>query len=112
MKKIEAVIRHHKLDEVKSAVSQAGIQGMTVTEVRAYGAQQSRTDAYRGLEYAVDFAPRVKLEIVVSDQECRLVVEAILSSARTGEPGDGSIVISTLSNAVRVRTGEVAEAAM
>jgi nitrogen regulatory protein P-II 1 len=112
MKKIEAIIRHFKLEEVKDALNAKGIQGMTVTEVRGFGRQKGHTETYRGAEYAVDFLPKVKIEVVVSDKDSQGVIEAILKSARTGQVGDGKIFVSELTNAIRIRTGETDEVAV
>lgn len=112
MKKIEAIIRRHKLDDVKAALSEAGVEGMTIHEVRGFGRQQGRWESYRGLEYAVDFTPRIKVEVVVVDQSLPVVMQAIVTGARTGETGDGMIYVSTPVDVVRVRTGETAEAAI
>ncbi|MBF2097746.1 MAG: P-II family nitrogen regulator [Gloeomargaritaceae cyanobacterium C42_A2020_066] len=106
MKKIEAIIRPFKLDEVKIALVNAGIVGMTVSEVRGFGRQRGQTERYRGSEYTVEFLQKLKVEIVVEDNQVDLVVEKILSAARTGEIGDGKIFISTVEAAVRIRTGE------
>jgi nitrogen regulatory protein P-II 1 len=112
MKKIEAIIRHFKVEDVKNALSANGVQGMTVTEVRGFGRQKGHTETYRGNEYAVDFVPKVKLEIVVADGDAQGVVDAILESARTGQVGDGKIFISELVDTIRIRTGETAEVAV
>jgi nitrogen regulatory protein P-II 1 len=106
MKKIEAVIRHYKLEEVKNALSAAGIQGMTVSEVRGFGRQRGHKETYRGTEYTVDFLPKVKLELVVSDEEAQKAVETIIQVARTGQIGDGKIFVTKLSEVIRIRTGE------
>ena len=106
MKKIEAIVRHHKLDEVKSALTGAGVQGMTITEVRGFGRQRGHTEAYRGTEYTVEFVPKVKVEIVVSDANLNLAIDAILRAARTGQVGDGKVFVSDLKSVVRIRTGE------
>jgi len=111
MKKIEAIIRHFKLDDVKDALSAAGVQGMTVTEVRGFGRQKGHTETYRGAEYAVDFVPKVKLEVVVTTDDAPKAIEAILNSARTGQVGDGKIFVSDLTDTIRIRTGESAEVA-
>ncbi len=111
MKKIEAVIRHFKLEAVKNALSEKGIKGMTVTEVRGFGRQKGHTETYRGAEYTVDFIPKVKLEVVATNDEAQKVVDTIVNTARTGQVGDGKIFISDLANVVRIRTGEQAEAA-
>lgn len=112
MKKIEAVIRHFKLEAVKNALSEKGIKGMTVTEVRGFGRQKGHTETYRGAEYAVDFIPKVKLEVVVHNEDAQKVVDTIVNTARTGQVGDGKIFISDLANVVRIRTGEQADAAI
>ena len=106
MKKIEAVIRHFKLEEVKEAVIEAGVQGMTVTEVRGFGRQKGHKEQYRGAEYSVDFLPKVKLEVIVADDQAKPVIEAIVRSARTGQIGDGKIFVTDLAETVRIRTGE------
>ncbi len=106
MKKVEAIIRHFKLDDVKEALNAKGIQGMTVTEVTGFGRQKGHKNIYRGTPYTVDFVPKVKVEIVVPDSDLEEVVETILRVARTGEVGDGKIFISDLSSVIRIRTGE------
>ncbi len=106
MKKIEAIIKPFKLEDVKDALAEAGITGMTVTEVKGYGRQQGHSELYRGAEYVVDFLPKVKIELVVSDENVDMVVEKITESARTGKIGDGKIFISSVEKAVRIRTGE------
>jgi nitrogen regulatory protein P-II 1 len=106
MKKIEAVIKPFKLDEVKEALQEIGIQGLSVLEAKGFGRQKGHTELYRGAEYVVDFLPKVKIEIVVSDDLCEQAVEAIVNAARTGKIGDGKIFISTVEQAVRIRTGE------
>jgi nitrogen regulatory protein P-II 1 len=106
MKKIEAIIKPFKLDEVKEALSRAGIEGLTVTEVKGFGRQKGHTEVYRGAEYVVDFLPKVKLEIVVDDGKAAEVVETICTTARTGHIGDGKIFVLPLDEAVRIRTGE------
>ncbi len=106
MKKIEAIVRHHKLEEVKQALTEQGVSGMTVTEVRGFGRQRGRSEIYRGAEYRVDFIPKYKVEIVVPDAKLEPVVEAIIRSGKTGQVGDGKIFIYELSNAIRIRTGE------
>ena len=112
MKKIEAIIRHFKLEEVKNALTEKGVKGMTVTEVRGFGRQKGHTETYRGAEYAVDFIPKVKVELVVSDADCQGLIDAIIQSARTGQVGDGKIFITELAGAIRIRTGESAEVAV
>ena len=112
MKKIEAIVRHFKLEEVKDALNARGVQGMTVTEVRGFGRQKGHTETYRGAEYAVDFLPKVKIEVVVSDTDSAQVIETILSAARTGQVGDGKIFVTDLADVIRIRTGETAHAAV
>jgi len=106
MKKIEAVIRHFKLEEVKDALTKAGIHGMTVSEVRGFGRQKGHKEQYRGAEYTVDFLPKVKIEVVVDDADEKKVIDKILETARTGNIGDGKIFVSRLEGAIRIRTGE------
>ena len=106
MKKVEAIIRHYKLEDVKNALSQAGIQGMTVSEIRGFGRQRGHKETYRGAEYTVDFLPKVKLEVVVDDMDVNKAVETITSVARTGQIGDGKIFITPLEEVIRIRTGE------
>ena len=106
MKKIEAIIKPFKLDEVKEALHEVGLQGITVTEAKGFGRQKGHTELYRGAEYIVDFLPKVKLEVVVSDETAEKVVEAIASAAQTGRIGDGKIFVSPIEAAVRIRTGE------
>jgi len=106
MKKIEAIIKPFKLEEVKEALANVGVQGMTVTEVKGFGRQKGHTEIYRGSEYTVDFLPKVKIEIVVADDQSAPVAEAIVSSANTGKIGDGKVFISTMEEAIRIRTGE------
>jgi nitrogen regulatory protein P-II 1 len=106
MKKIEAVIRHFKLEEVKDALTAVGVQGMTVSEVRGFGRQKGHKEQYRGAEYTVDFLPKVKIEIVVADEDEKKTIDAILKTARTGQIGDGKIFITNLQEAIRIRTGE------
>ncbi len=112
MKKIEAIIRHFKLEDVKNALTEHGVQGMTITEVRGFGRQKGHTEMYRGTEYAVDFVPKVKLEIVVSDQQEHHVIETIMRTAQTGQIGDGKIFVIDLANTIRIRTGETGEDAL
>lgn len=106
MKKIEAVIRHFKLEEVKDALTKAGIHGMTVSEVRGFGRQKGHKEQYRGAEYTVDFLPKVKMEVVVDDADTKKVIDTILQTARTGQIGDGKIFVTNLDEAIRIRTGE------
>lgn len=112
MKKIEAVIRHFKLEDVKNALIEGGFQGMTVTEVRGFGRQRGHTETYRGAEYAVDFVPKVKLEIVVADGDLDKAVAVVVESAKTGQIGDGKIFVSELKDIVRIRTGETGDSAL
>jgi nitrogen regulatory protein P-II 1 len=106
MKKIEAIIKPFKLDEVKAALTAAGAQGMTVTEVRGHGRQKGHTEIYRGAEYNVDFLPKIKIEVVIEDDQMEAVIEAIETSARTDRIGDGKIFVIPVENVIRVRTGE------
>ena len=106
MKKIEAIIKPFKLDEVKEALSSLGVQGLTVTEVKGFGRQKGHTELYRGAEYVVDFLPKIKLEVVVADDAADAVVDAIVEAANTGRIGDGKIFILPLGEAIRIRTGE------
>ena len=112
MKKIEAIIKPFKLDEVKEALQEAGLQGITVTEAKGFGRQKGHTELYRGAEYVVDFLPKVKLEIVVPDDMLDKAVEVIVASARTGRIGDGKIFVSDVAEAIRIRTGETGDAAV
>ena len=106
MKKIEAIIRHFKLEDVKNALTEEGVQGMTITEVRGFGRQKGHTEMYRGTEYAVDFVPKVKLEVVVDDDAVQNVIDTVMRSAQTGQIGDGKIFITDLADTIRIRTGE------
>ena len=106
MKKIEAIIRHFKLEDVKNALVEKGISGMTITEVRGFGRQKGHTEMYRGTEYRVDFVPKVKIEVVVDDSKSQLAVAAIVKAAQTGQVGDGKIFVTNLAETIRVRTGE------
>ena len=106
MKKIEAIIKPFKLDEVKEALQEAGIQGLSVTEVKGFGRQKGHTELYRGAEYVVDFLPKVKIELVLADEAVERAVEAIRKAAQTGRIGDGKIFVSTIDEAIRIRTGE------
>ncbi len=112
MKKIEAIIKPFKLEEVKAALTALGIQGMTVAEVKGFGRQKGHTEIYRGSEYTVDFLPKVKIEIVVADAQSNAAVDAIAKAAKTGKIGDGKIFVSAVENAVRIRTGETGEQAV
>jgi nitrogen regulatory protein P-II 1 len=112
MKKVEAIVRHHKLDEVKAALVEKGFEGMTVSEVRGFGRQKGQTETYRGAEYKIDFIPKIKIEVVVPDERGDLVVDTIIKAAQTGKIGDGKIFVSDLGNAVRIRTGESGDSAI
>ena len=112
MKKVEAIIKPFKLDEVKTALSKIGVQGLTVSEVRGFGRQKGHKEQYRGAEYTIDFVPKVKIEIAVSDAAVVGVIDAITRAARTGEIGDGKIFVSPLEEAIRIRTGERGESAV
>ena len=112
MKKVEAVVRHFTLEDVKNALTERGIHGMTVTEVRGFGRQKGHTEIYRGTEYAVDFVPKVKIEVVCSDSNLQSVIDMIVKTAQTGQIGDGKIFVSDLDNAIRIRTGEQGEDAL
>ncbi len=112
MKKIEAVIKPFKLDEVREALSEVGITGLTVTEVKGFGRQKGHTELYRGAEYVVDFLPKIKIEVVVARDVVEQAVEAIIKSARTGKIGDGKIFVMPVEQVVRIRTGETKEAAI
>lgn len=107
MKKIEAIIKPFKLDEVKEALQEVGIQGITVLEAKGFGRQKGHTELYRGAEYVVDFLPKVKLEVVLEDNNVERAVEAIKTAAETGRIGDGKIFISTIDDVIRIRTGEI-----
>lgn len=106
MKKIEAIIRHFKLEEVKDALTAVGIQGMTVSETRGFGRQKGHKEHYRGAEYTVDFLPKAKVEVVVADDQVQSVIDSIIKTARTGEIGDGKIFVTEMEEMVRIRTGE------
>ena len=112
MKLITAIIKPHMLDGVRDALSSAGVQGLTVTEVKGFGRQKGHTEIYRGSEYTVDFVPKVKVEVVANDDQVETITQAIVSSARTGEIGDGKIFVSDMGHAVRIRTGEAGPAAL
>ena len=112
MKKIEAVIKPLKLDEVKEALQELGVQGMTVIEAKGYGRQKGHTELYRGAEYVVDFLPKIKIEVVVSDDQLEAALEAIVGAARTGRIGDGKIFVSEITDVLRIRTGETGAAAV
>jgi nitrogen regulatory protein P-II 1 len=112
MKKIEAVVKPFKLDEVREALSEIGVTGLTVTEVKGFGRQKGHTELYRGAEYVVDFLPKVKVEVVVPDKLADQAIEAIVKAARTGKIGDGKIFVTTVEQVIRIRTGETDEAAV
>jgi nitrogen regulatory protein P-II 1 len=112
MRKIEAIIKPFKLDDVRESLSEAGVSGLTVTEVKGFGRQKGHTELYRGAEYVVDFLPKVKIELIVSDNQLDQCVEAIVSAARTGKIGDGKIFISPVEQVIRIRTSEQGESAI
>ena len=112
MKKIEAIIKPFKLDEVREALSEVGVTGLTVTEVKGFGRQKGHTELYRGAEYVVDFLPKIKIEIVLPDPQVEGAVEAITKAARTGKIGDGKIFVTGVEHVVRIRTGETNESAI
>jgi nitrogen regulatory protein P-II 1 len=112
MRKIEAIIRHHKLDDVKRALANMGIQGMTVTEVRGMGRAGHVMESYRGQVYSVDLTPRMKIEIVVADEQCPKVMQTLMTAARTGQVGDGRIFVTRIEDVIRVRTGETGDEAL
>ena len=112
MKKIEAIIKPFKLEDVKEALAGVGVEGMTVSEVKGFGRQKGHTEIYRGSEYTVDFLPKIKIEVVLSDAQAMPAVEAIVKAAKTGKIGDGKIFVSSIENAVRIRTEETGEHAV
>lgn len=112
MKKIEAIIKPFKLEDVKEALSALGVEGMTVSEVKGFGRQKGHTEIYRGSEYTVDFLPKLKLEVVLADANVEAAVEAIIKAAKTGKIGDGKVFVSSIENAVRIRTEETGEQAV
>jgi nitrogen regulatory protein P-II 1 len=112
MKKIEAIVKPFKLDEVREALSEVGVTGLTVTEVKGFGRQKGHTELYRGAEYVVDFLPKVKIEVVVPNTQVEGAIDAIVKSARTGKIGDGKIFVTSVEHVVRIRTGETNEAAV
>jgi nitrogen regulatory protein PII len=112
MKKIEAIIKPFKLDDVKQALSELGVHGMTVSEVKGFGRQKGHTEIYRGSEYTVDFLPKIKLELVLADAQVDAAVDAIVKAARTGKIGDGKVFVSAIENAIRIRTEETGENAV
>jgi len=112
MKKIEAIIRPFKLDDVREALTEIGVKGMTLTEVKGYGRQKGHTEIYRGSEYQIDFLPKIKVEVVVTSEFANKVVETILKAARTGQVGDGKVFVSTIDEVIRIRTEESGEDAI
>jgi nitrogen regulatory protein P-II 1 len=112
MKKIEALIRHFKLEDVQKALTEQGVTGMTISEVRGFGRQKGHTEMYRGTEYKVDFVPKIKIEIVIPDAKLHSVMEAIMRAAKTGQVGDGKMFVTDLAEVVRIRTGESGESAI
>ena len=112
MKKIEAIIKPFKLDEVREALSEIGVSGLTVTEVKGFGRQKGHTELYRGAEYVVDFLPKIKVEVVVTDDRVAQVVDVIMETARTGKIGDGKIFVTSVERVVRIRTGDLDDAAV
>jgi nitrogen regulatory protein P-II 1 len=112
MKKIEAIVKPFKLEEIKDALAEVGVEGMTVTEVKGFGRQKGHTEIYRGSEYTVDFLPKVKIELVIADAQADQAVNAIVKSARTGKIGDGKVFVSDISEAIRIRTAEKGELAL
>src|ERR1039458_4813063 len=112
MKKIEAIIKPFKLEDVKSALAALGVQGMTVAEVKGFGRQKGHTEIYRGSEYVVDFLPKIKIEVVLADAQVTSAVEAIVKAAKTGKIGDGKVFVSSIQNAIRIRTEETGEQAV
>jgi nitrogen regulatory protein P-II 1 len=112
MKKIEAIIKPFKVEEVKAALSEIGIEGMTVTEVKGFGRQKGHTEIYRGSEYTVDFLPKIKLEVVLADEAVEGAIKAIVESAKTGKIGDGKVFVLPVENTIRIRTGEMGDQAV
>jgi len=112
MLKIEAIVRHHKIDAIKDALVSAGYHGMTFTEVRGFGRQKGQKESYRGAEYRIDFVPKLKLEIVVPNEAADKVLDTIVKSAQTGQIGDGKIFVYEVANSIRIRTGETGQAAL
>ncbi len=112
MKKIEAIIKPFKLEDVKEALASLGVEGMTVTEVKGFGRQKGHTEIYRGSEYTVDFLPKIKIEVVLADAQTNAAVEAIVKAAKTGKIGDGKVFVSSIENAIRIRTEETGEQAV
>ncbi|MDX9814602.1 MAG: P-II family nitrogen regulator [Sulfurimonadaceae bacterium] len=112
MKKIEAIIKPFKLEELKEALTQAGVAGMSITEIRGYGRQKGHSEIYRGAEHIVDFVPKIKIELITSDEDVEKIISTIIESTRTGNIGDGKIFISSVEKVIRIRTGEVDESAI
>lgn len=112
VKKVEAIVRHFKLEDVKNALTDQGIHGMTVSEVRGFGRQKGHTEIYRGTEYAIDFVPKVKIEVICTSDNLQMVVDTILQTAQTGQIGDGKIFVTDLEDSIRIRTGERGEDAL
>jgi nitrogen regulatory protein P-II 1 len=112
MKKVEAIVRHFKLEDIKNALSERGVQGMTISEVRGFGRQKGHTEMYRGTEYSVDFVPKVKVEVICRDDTVQKVIDTVMRSAQTGQIGDGKIFVISLDEAIRIRTGETGEEAI
>ncbi|MCE9546756.1 MAG: P-II family nitrogen regulator [Planctomycetia bacterium] len=112
MKKIEAIVRHHKVEEIKAALVAMGLYGMTITEVRGFGRQKGQSETYRGAEYKVDFVPKVKIEIAATEANAQKVIDAILSAASTGKIGDGKIFVTALADGIRIRTRETGDSAL
>jgi nitrogen regulatory protein P-II 1 len=112
VKKVEAIVRHFKLEDVKNALTDHGIHGMTVSEVRGFGRQKGHTEIYRGTEYAIDFVPKVKIEVICTNDNLQTVIDTILQTAQTGQIGDGKIFVTNLEDAIRIRTGERGEDAV
>ena len=112
MKKIEAIIKPFKLDDVKEALSGLGVEGMTVSEVKGFGRQKGHTEIYRGSEYTVDFLPKIKIEVVLADSQVTAAVDAVVKAAKTGKIGDGKVFVSSIENAIRIRTEETGEQAV
>jgi nitrogen regulatory protein P-II 1 len=112
MKKVEAIIRHFKLEDVKNALTEIGVTGMTISEVRGFGRQKGHTEMYRGTEYTVDFVPKIQIVVAIADAKLQAVLDAIIRSAQTGQVGDGKIFVSDLSDVVRIRTGESGDSAI
>ena len=112
MKKIEAIIRHFKLEDIKSALTDCGVEGMTITEVKGFGRQKGHTEMYRGNEYAIDFVPKVKVEVVVAEDNMKSVIDTIMDKAQTGQMGDGKIFVTELQEVIRIRTGETGKDAV